>query len=304
MIGDFRNSATVESNNGRNFSYPYWLQIGKTYISKNHLVSETLNDLLFVESGFFDVSKSNIGLKPIITTSVETSLVSKSKIQKTSTAELAARFQVTDKNSKIIAAHLTGKLDSPFKNLKNTGDKPSASVFAVADADWIYNGFSLADSRMGDRVFSQPINDNHKLFLNMVEYITGDPRLTKIRSRESPIRTFTSIEKMLLESRRTYHKRESEYATRINNTEESIAKVLEMTGETNIENLPSELQVKIKNLRFAAYPIKRELREIRLKIREGINARFKTITLVNLLSGPILAFIAFLTVRRFRKIEG
>ena len=216
---------------------------------------------------------------------------------------MAAKFHVTDNDPKIIAAHLSGKLTSPFKYFNDDRDKPTASVFAVADVDWIYNGFSLADARMGDRVFSQPINDNHKLFLNMVEYITGDPRLTKIRSRESPIRTFTSVERMLLESRKIYHKRESEYAARISNTEESIAKVLEMTGEKNIENLPSSLREKIKNLRLAAYPIKRELREIRWKMREGINKRFKTITLINLLSGPALALITFLMIRRFRKIQ-
>ncbi len=303
IIGDFKNSATVESNTGRNFSYPYWLQIGKNYISRDHLVSETLNELLFVESGFFEVSNSNIEITPIITTSVETNLVSKSEIQTTSTAELATKFQVSDNKRKIIAAHLSGRLDSPYKSLNDDRTTPSASVFAVADVDWIYNGFSLADSAIGERVFSQPINDNHKLFLNMVEYVTGDPRLTKIRSRESPIRTFTSVERMLLESRKIYHKRESEYAARINNTEKSIVKVLEMAGETNIENLPSSLREQIKNLRLTAYPIKRELREIRLKIRAGINNKFKIITLVNILSGPTLALIAFLILRYFRKIK-
>ena len=63
--------------------------------------------------------------------------------------------------------------------------KPASSVFAIADVDWIYNGFSLADARMGDRVFSRPINDNHTLFLNMVEHIAGDPNLQIFVPEES-----------------------------------------------------------------------------------------------------------------------
>ena len=156
---------------------------------------------------------------------------------------------------------------------------------------------------MGDRVFSRPINDNHTLFLNMVEHIAGDPNLTNIRSRESPIRTFTTIEEMLLESRKAYHKREADYASRINNTEASITKVLEMSGAKNIEELPLALREQIKDLRSATYPIRRELREIRLKMREGINNKFKDITLLNLLSGPLLTLFLFLFVRRFRQTQ-
>jgi hypothetical protein len=90
-----------------------------------------------------------------------------------------------------------GQVDSPYEQTKSDINKPTSSIFAIADVDWIYNGFSLADARMGDRAFSRPINDNHKLFLNMVEHIAGDPNLMNIRSRKSPIRTFTAIEEML-----------------------------------------------------------------------------------------------------------
>ena len=187
--------------------------------------------------------------------------------------------------------------------LRGIGTPGFCGGSTIADVDWIYNGFSLADARMGDRVFSRPINDNHTLFLNMVEHIAGDPNLTNIRSRESPIRTFTTIEEMLLESRKAYHSREANYASRINNTEASITKVLEMSGAKNIEELPLALREQIKDLRSATYPIRRELREIRLKMREGINNKFKDITLLNLLSGPLLTLILFLFVRRFRKTQ-
>ena len=108
---------------------------------------------------------------------------------------------------------------------------------------------------------------------------------------------------MLLDSRRAYHKREADYASRINNTEASITKILEMTGAKNIEELPLALREQIRDLRSATYPIKRELREIRLKMREGINNKFKNITLINLLSGPLLTLILFMFVRRFRQTQ-
>ncbi len=303
VVGDFKSAATVASATGRNFSYPYWLQIKDKNISREHNVSDKLKELLFAESGFFETHKKNIKTQPIVLTSDEINLLSKQVVLKKSTETLATEFQITSEIRKVIALHLTGQLASPFLPAKSEIVKPTSSLFAVADVDWIYNGFSLADARMGDRVFSRPINDNHKLFLNMVEHIAGDPNLTNIRSRESPIRTFTTIEDMLLDSRKAYHKREADYASRINNTEASITKILAMTGAKNIEELPLALRSQIKDLRSATYPIKRELREIRLKMREGINKKFKNITLINLLSGPLLTLVLFMFVRRFRQTQ-
>ena len=303
IVGDFKSAATVASATGRNFSYPYWLQIKDENISGEHIVSDKLKELLFAEAGFFEIHKKNITAQPIVFTSDETNLLSKRDVHEKSTETLATEFQITNEIRKVIALHLSGQLASPYVQTKNEIIKPTSSVFVVADVDWIYNGFSLADARMGDRVFSRPINDNHKLFLNMVEHIAGDPNLTNIRSRESPIRTFTAIEGMLLESRKAYYKREADYASRISNTEASITQVLEMTGEKNIEELPLTIRDQIKDLRSATYPIRRELREIRLKMREGINNKFKDITLMNLLSGPLLTLVLFLFVRRFRQTQ-
>ena len=303
IIGDFKNAATVESATGRNFSYPYWLQIKGNNISKKHIVSDNLKELLFAEAGFFETNKKDIDVQPIILTSNETNFLSKRELREKSTETLATEFKTTSEVRKIIALHLSGQVDSPYGQTKNETNKPASSIFAIADVDWIYNGFSLADARMGDRAFSRPINDNHKLFLNMVEHIAGDPNLMNIRSRESPIRTFTAIEEMLFESRKAYYKREADFVSRISNTEASITKVLEMTGAKSVEELPLTLRTQIKDLRSAAYPIRRELREIRLKMREGINRKFKNITLINLLSGPVLTLVLFLFVRRFRRTQ-
>jgi ABC-2 type transport system permease protein len=277
--------------------------VSDTSISKDHIVSTNLNELLFAEAGFFESVNSNLSVDLLVSTSTETNVISKADVQENSTEDLALNFKSKNNKISMLAAYLSGVISSPFINKSETVRKSRASVFAISDVDWIYNGFSLADARMGDRVFSRPINDNHKLFLNMVEYITGDTQLTNIRSRKSPIRTFTSIEKMLLQSRQLYHERESDYATRIKNTEQSIAKVLNMTGAKNIDNLPVSLKQQIRNLRLAAYPIRRELRDIRLKMRKAVDDRFKTLTIMNLLAGPILALFVFSFLRRLRKVQ-
>ena len=76
-----------------------------------------------------------------------------------------------------------------------------------------------------------------------------------------------------------------------------------MSGAKDIEELPLTLRGQIKDLRSATYPIRRDLRDIRRKMREGINNKFKNITLINLLSGPLLTLVLFLFVRHFRQTQ-
>ena len=83
---------------------------------------------------------------------------------KKSTEALAMEFQITN-NKESNCSSLIRTNSPPYGERKSEITEPISSVFAIADVDWIYNGFSLADARMGDRVFSRPINDNHKLFL-------------------------------------------------------------------------------------------------------------------------------------------
>ena len=105
-------------------------------------------------------------------------------------------------------------------------NKSRASFFAVADADWIYNGYSMTEAQVGGRMMPKPINDNFSLF-NMVEFLTGDDRLLTIRSRGNPVRSAMRVEKMLSEARQIYREREAEFLAQISKAETSIAEVLD-----------------------------------------------------------------------------
>ena len=114
----------MESATGRNFSYPYWLQIKGNDISKKHIVSDNLKELLFAEAGFFETNQKNIDVQPIILTSDETNFLSKRELREKSTETLATEFQTTSGVRKIIALHLSGQVNSPYGQTKNKINKP------------------------------------------------------------------------------------------------------------------------------------------------------------------------------------
>ena len=133
----------------------------------------------------------------------------------------------------------------------------------------------MTEAQVGGVTMPKPINDNFSLFLNMVEFLTGDDRLLTIRSRGNPVRSFTRVEKMLSEARQIYRDREAEFLSQISRAETSIAEVLRMTGAANREQLPDDLRQQVVQLQALTYPLKRDLRALRREMRERVDTYFE-----------------------------
>jgi ABC-type uncharacterized transport system involved in gliding motility auxiliary subunit len=171
----------------------------------------------------------------------------------------------------------------------------------VADADWIYNGYSMTETQVGGATMPRPINDNFSLFLNIVEYLAGDERLLAIRSRGNPVRSFERVEEMLNKARRTYREREADYLSQISKAESSIAEVMRLTGAASRDQLPDDLQQQVMQLQALAYPIKRNLRALRQRMRKNVNVLFRNIVIFNFACGPILVIGMNIWLRRRRR---
>lgn len=301
VIGDFENAASVETGNGRNFTYPYWLRLLKTNMAKDEPVSANLNELLFAEAGYFGVRSTSLNLKPIVTTSRQISTTNRRLFGAKSTQELAMQFAGQEQEPKIIVGRVNDGLPSPFADQNFAHLDLQTSLVLVADTDWLYDGFSKIAGSPEVAATSRPINDNHDFFLNLVELSVGSQSLTEIRSRKSPVRAFTKIEDMLFESREKYQAKEVEFASNINSAEENIRKFFELANVRSVNDLPEEVKAEVLKIREMVYPLKNELRKIRLQIRQEVHELFQIITLLNLLAGPVFSFIALAIMRISRR---
>ncbi len=295
VVGDDLSASLVQSNSGKSYPFPYWLRLNNERLNSSHTVSMQLNEVLFVESGHFIFDSDNQNIQPIAWTSNRTGEINKTELKNRSAQYLAANFVPSHLDPKHVVVYLNGMIDSPFVENVGSFKSKKASFFAIADSDWIYNGFSVKDRESGGTLLPRPINDNFALFLNMVEYLSGDERLLNIRSRGNPVRSFLKIESMLLESRQAYREREAAFLLKITEAESSISKVMELTGATSIDQLPDDLQLQAMELQTLVYPLKRELRALREKMRETVNALFQKVIFFNILAGPlVLMFVTWL----------
>ena len=249
---------------------------------------------MFAEAGGFASDKGSNFLQPIVFTSDKISMEARASFDKKSTEELSLDFESTVQAPKIIVGRVNEKLLSPFLRSNANNPKTPASLVLVADTDWLYDGFSRAGVGPTASALSRPINDNHNLFLNLVELLAGSEDLLEIRSRKSPVRVFSKVEEMLVASREKYHSKEVEFASSINAAEENIRQFLKLANVKTENDLPESLKLEVLKIREMIYPLKEELRKIRLQIRQDVNELFQVTILLNLICGPIFSAVILL----------
>ena len=106
---------------------------------------------------------------------------------------------------------------------------------------------------------------------------------------------------MLFESREKYHAKEVEFASNINSAEDRIRQFLQMANVRTEADLPKDVKDEILKIRHMIYPLKDELRNIRLQMRQNVNELFQTIIALNLITGPILSVVVLFIFRRYRR---
>jgi ABC-2 type transport system permease protein len=301
IVGDDLNPSLVRSSSGKAYPFPYWMELGPDNISKDHPASLLLNKLLFADAGHFEIAAENKAVHSIVYTSTQTAELAKHEIKKQAAEQLAAHFVPESHPPRNLVVYIDGPVEPAFGDGGVEVNSRNASLFAVADADWIYNGYSMSEAQVGGATMPRPINDNFSLFLNIVEYLAGDERLLAIRSNGNPVRSFERVEEMLNKARRTYREREADYLAQISKAESSIAEVMRLTGAASRDQLPDDLQQQVMQLQALAYPIKRNLRALRQRMRKNVNVLFRNIVIFNFACGPILVIGMNIWLRRRRR---
>ena len=105
----------------------------------------------------------------------------------------------------------------------------------------------------------------------------------------------------VISSEEKYYSKEVEFASSINAAEENIRQFLKLTNVKTENDLPESLKLEVLKIREIIYPLKEELRKIRLQIRQDVNELFQVTILLNLICGPIFSAVILLILRDFRR---
>ncbi|MFN3868670.1 MAG: Gldg family protein [Hyphomicrobiaceae bacterium] len=313
VVGDRALAAPVASGDGQTTQYPFWLRIGKSELATDHPVTASLNELLFVEAGALAPVDSgatgDAGEKrftALVSTTPAAGVMPRGEFKDQGPLLLASRFEPGTR-ARAIAVALSGPMTSAYPAAPEGAPSHRASieraaVFAVADADWLFDPVALQTVDVGGRTVTRPLNDNAAALLNMIEFAAGGGEMIAIRSRGRLARPFTRVTRMLAASQERYRADEMRLLERIAAVEDRITEVQKLTGAKQVSDLPQELAGMIGELRSGLLPFRRELRAVRERMREDVERLGRQVAVFNIATPPLSALaIAFLVFRLRRR---
>lgn len=294
VVGDPHLAAEVASGTGERFAYPFWMRTTAAQLSKGSPATYRLQNVLFLEPGSLALSQ---GARALVTTTANSGVLPAGELPRDSIVG-AAKLK-PDGKVRVLAASVTGALPSAFDTAAGEGEQPrarqgpGAPVFVVADVDWILDQAAVADTGGQAPV---PVNDNLALLANMIDVAAGDQRLMAIRARGNISRRFTRVAELLQSSQQRYGARVAEAQAKVEKVDTTIAKILKATNARSVADLPEGVRSGIAQLYASAIPYRKVLRDVHFAMRRDVERLGWLLLGINLVSGPLLAFVFFLAV--------
>ena len=298
VVGDASFAAPVSIGGAGASGYPFWIRVPPAGLAASHPVTGALRELLFAEPGSLEIEAGR-GIVPLALTSGRSGVLERERFADVTPEALASEFAAGEE-SRVLAAYASGPFPSAVTGTAGDG---AARVFAVADVDWIFDPFSVEVADAAGGTLTRPINDNRAFLLNMVEFGSGAAPLAQIRTRGRLRRPFTRFERLFREGEADTREELAEIARRIAEGERHIEKLTAASGAASPGRLRGEVSEVVTEIRRRLLPLRHREREIRARVRAGVEALRTQVIAVNF-GAPVVLAALLARIVRWRRRRG
>jgi ABC-type uncharacterized transport system involved in gliding motility auxiliary subunit len=307
---------------------PTVLALTETAMNKDDVLSSGTDNMLLAFAGAFSGTPAEgIRQTMLIKSSKESQFVDPMAAQMS--GEQIIKDFSSSATEHALALRLTGRFKTAFPDGKPKTEEPKpadgkppekkpeppaepglkessvdGAVILFADSDFIQDNIAVqvAMNPFGGQRMVMPMNGNIAFAQGAVEQLAGDSNLITVRSRASRERPFTVVKKMQADA-------ESNFRSKIKELEGSLAESQRKLNELQRAKagdsgqrfiLSPEQQQEIANFRKKEAEAKKELKDVRKKLRADIDSLETRIKWLNIAGMPLLVVAAgvFLAVKR------
>lgn len=306
--------------------YPAVLGLRKANLNKNDPITSRLELMVLPIAGTFSVNEDvAANVTPLLQTSEQAGHISGMMARMMDPAGIREQHESGSKRLDV-ALRLHGKLKTAFpdgrpkdveadnaedtektdKPREETGLKESVEdsmVVLVADADMLYDRFSLRQMNFLGFVGYQPWNDNPVFFMNIVEQMAGGSDLVSIRTRGKIERPFEVVLEREKKAQQQWLDRQKMLQEKLRETEQKLNELQARQDGGQKLILTPEQEKAIEEFRKEELNTRKELKLVGRKLREDIERLGTLIKAINILLMPAvvaLLGVAFWFTRRSR----
>ena len=288
--------------------HPAILNLTAKMMDRNDIVMTGLNKVNLVFAGAFSAKPISTLRKTVLLKTTPYSEQLNNFSYKTPASDIVKNFSSNNKPLDLMI-RLSGTFQTAFpkgppaqksikpgdtqyihKNILTKSIKPSSAIL-VSDADMLFNSFCVSKQKVYNKTIIDVINSNLGFVANAADQLSGDQNIINIRTRGTIERNFTKIDNFYKKAKKKYQNKITPLESQLRQTEKYLNQI-QSTKKEDQQLVFSEKQLRaVQKYRKNEKKIKKELFEIRKKLRNEIyNLKLK-IEIVNIALIPLLLII-------------
>jgi ABC-type uncharacterized transport system involved in gliding motility auxiliary subunit len=322
VAADIRHARRVQfgrGDQGMVTEFVAWLGLDQSNIDQRDVLSSGLKNLNLASAGILTpVEGSTVAVTPILTTSSEAMEISSQKVGMGADPLGLIRAYKPGGKPLVLAARISGDAKSSFpsgapkagetkddpkkddaskpaQDARAADAKPGASHVAsgkinaivVADTDLLADRFWVDNREMMGQQFAIPSASNAAFIVGALENLTGSDALIALRGRGIKERSFTLVEDLRRDAERKFREKEQVLTERLKGVEQELAKLQSSTADGTIVVSEKE-QAAIEGFKAQMIETRRELRQVKLALRQSIDRLDGWLQFANIALVPLL----------------
>ena len=309
----------------RPLDYIAWLNLRAANLNRDDMITADLSHITMASAGIIEpLDGAKTTIEPLITTSPDSTKIPADKLAALpDVAGLLSEFK-SDNKRYILAAHVTGMVDSAFPDgppkppepakpeaaakpeaTDPPGDAPSENP-AATPADWIktsvqpINVVVVADTDLLDDRFwvetqdffgqrvAIPTANNGDFVANAVEVLAGGNDLVGLRSRGTSARPFEVVDRIERDAQERYSSEERGLQQKLKDTEAKLANLTGKDQANGPTGLSPDQAKAIEEFRADTLQTRRQLRAVQAALRGDVESLKAWLEFLNIALVPII----------------
>jgi len=309
----------------RPLDYIAWLNLRAANLNRDDMITADLSHITMASAGIIEpLDGAKTTIEPLITTSPDSTKIPADKLAGLpDVAGLLSEFK-SDNKRYILAAHVTGMVDSAFPDgppkppepakpeaaaKPEATDPPGAAPSenpAATPADWIktsvqpINVVVVADTDLLDDRFwvetqdffgqrvAIPTANNGDFVANAVEVLAGGNDLVGLRSRGTSARPFEVVDRLERDAQERYSAEERGLQQKLKDTEAKLANLTGKDQANGPTGLSPDQAKAIEEFRADTLQTRRQLRAVQAALRGDVASLKAWLEFLNIALVPII----------------
>jgi len=289
-------------------------------LDRNDVITAALDNINVATAGAIGLkADSGLTLEPLLTSSPQSALIPVERFTMlTDPATLHEGFRPTGDRF-VIAARISGKLESAFPEGAPSETDPvapaspvpqsgalresrePANLVVVADTDLLNDMLWVRSQAVFGQRFAQAIAHNGDFVANAIDNLTGSSALISIRGRASFTRPFDKVEALRVRAEDRFRIKEQELDQELRNTEQKLTELQSPRNDESALILSPEQEAELERFQQEKLRIRKELREVRHGLAEEIDHLGRLLKIVNILAVPVAVCLVALGAWLWRR---